>query len=60
MIPLAPDDNIFIPDDNIKSQMITIAADDNIFILDDNISSQMITLAPDDNIQSQMITFHSR
>jgi hypothetical protein len=39
MIPLAPDDNIFIPDDNILSQMIMLASDDNI-------SSQMITIGP--------------
>jgi hypothetical protein len=39
MIPLAPDDNIFIPDDKIFSQMITLAQDDNI-------SSQMITFCP--------------
>jgi hypothetical protein len=47
MIPLAPNDNIFIPDDNISSQMITLTPDDNI-------SSQMIT-SP-----SQMITFSPR
>jgi hypothetical protein len=39
MIQLAPDDNIFNPDNNIKSQMITLAPDDNI-------SSQMITFHP--------------
>jgi hypothetical protein len=39
MIPLAPDDNIFIPGDNITFQMITLAPDDNI-------ASQMITFHP--------------
>jgi hypothetical protein len=39
MIPLAPDDNTFIPEDNIKSQMITLAQNDNK-------SSQMITFDP--------------
>ncbi len=47
MITLAPDDNLFIRDDNISSQMITLAPDDNI-------AFQMITfhpkVAPDDNI----------
>jgi hypothetical protein len=47
MIQLAPDDNIFIPDDNISSQMITLAPGDKI-------ASQMITIAPDDNIESHL------
>ncbi len=39
LIPLVPDDNIFITDGNILSQMITIAPDDNI-------ASQMIIFRP--------------